>query len=167
MVFKFFKMAFYIRICDGNRGIDIKSYKLPYIVFVSEKSMLDTLDDCYDFIVNATEDATINIFEKELMKRRCIGACYRLCLGNLSLVIMTNDKFNKVTIQKLIVILKNQYGSGMGQKELDDFLKDNQEYIPDKLELIQNNLDEIKGIMVQNIDDVIKRGERLCLIHYL
>lgn len=152
-------MAFYIRIRDDDRGIDIKSHRLPFLVFVTERYMLETLDECYDFVVSATEKSTINIFEKELLKRQCVGACYKV--GNLVMVIMANDKFDNVSIQKLIVRLKRQYSPNFTQKELDDFTKDNQEVKPDKLDLIHDQLGEIKEIMIQNIDDILKRGESI------
>jgi len=154
-------MAFYVRICDEGKGVDIKSHKLPFILFVTQKYMLETLDDCYDFVVNATEESTINIFEKLIFKKQCFCACYKI--GKLVIAIMANDKFDNKSIGKLIVKLRREYLSNptFSHKELDNFIEDSQEVKPDKLGIIQNNLNDTIKIMVKNIDEVIKRGESL------
>lgn len=150
-------MAFYARICDNNS--DIKSCKLPTLFFVTKQNMLDTLDECYDLIVSVTKDSMINIFEKELLKQHCVGACYRT--GTRVFVVMTNDKFNSQTIQKLVIRLKNLYSSTFIQADLDNFIKDSQDIKFDKIDMIKHQIDEIKGIMIQNIDELLKRGESI------
>ncbi len=152
-------MAFYCRIYNTDRGQDIKSYKLPSLIFWTKKYMLETLDECFDFIVRMSKDSVMNIFEKELLKQQCVGACYKN--SNLVIVVMTNSKFNNKTIQKLIHGLKNKYSLNFGQDDLDNFIAENQDFKPDKLDLIQCQLDDIKDIMIQNIDEVMKRGESI------
>lgn len=157
-------MAFYARIRDGE--LDIMSHMLPsgkgpFMMFVTKQSMLETLDDCYNFIVSATKDSSIGIFEKELLKRQCIGVCCKT--NNLVIVIMANNKFDSKSIQKLVYELRHIYikSNNFIQNDLDNFIKDNQDVNPDKFDLINYKIDEIKEVMIKNIDQIIKRGESI------
>lgn len=152
-------MAFYIRICDYERKIDIKSYKLPFMMFVTQKYMLETLDDCYDLNVLSTKISTINILEKEFLKQPLRSGCYKG--SNLIIVIMTDNKFNNISLGKLITQLKSQYSADFGQQELNQFINDNQEVHPDKLDQVNNTLGEVIQVMHQNIDLVLARGENI------
>jgi hypothetical protein len=131
------------------------SYYLDDIPFFFRNTAKDNLREISNFIRHSTNENGITMLNKTIYNKQCTATCYKTI--DKTIIIITDDKFDKSAIRSMIGELKMCSTKDM----LDKFIKNNQQEKKNKINELNDTLGEIKTIMIHNIDELLARGESL------
>lgn len=118
--------------------------------------------------VNAKK--VFNSLPKGLAEKRSYnydGSCYNIIYeGNICFMAVTDDGFNRVQCFSFLEDVKKKYRSyGTDRDRLSMELKKSMEFFSDpgndKFEKVKRDIDQAKQHMLENVDKMIERGERI------
>jgi hypothetical protein len=145
-----------------NSAVNLTSVYLSSIPFFARSTVKTHLSEFINLLQKATEINGMMTFEKRIHDVDCAATCYKT--PSMTICIVVNRTFNQVAVRSIISELKQLIAgqnTPITQAMLDKFIKESQEPKKDTVNKIHDKMDEIKTIMIQNIDDILARGENL------
>ena len=150
-------MLYYIEVCYPKNNLNFVSTHLDSFSIFARGTIKEYLNFGSQLVKDRVKDNLTVIFHEFNKDFTCKIACYKT--DDITIILISNKDFQMASFRYIInVLLKER----VAQQFLDNFIRAYQNPKTfDKITRVQDEIAQVKEILINDIDKLLERGEKI------